>query len=504
MLCLHEALRSSGCIYSARQPIPGEISKQKEIATSSVFCAQPHLRRAWHLLICHFDSRLTRVRLFTCHTLNQWPSQARFRSGKFSGACLPTSSVDPRAECFLTLYLAKRCIYSWVSCEAVFTYHCRESDDCRHQDHHGGRHGPSRLGQVNQTSLAQAAREQWEGTPVVHIGLCQLKVQAQCCFNGPFGIGTCRRGYRWSQIPALTTSFQTAWCRSDGPSRIFTCVKEWDSSEDHKFLDPSSVHQADGRTITVIQSPVETVCSDEPAMLANPSSSPDPARSEDSAMAADPASFANPARLSDPAKVADPARSADLARAADPASSDTPAHQSMDQAPATDDSSSLIFQSLPKHISQSSLLDFMSMMALIQKCFDEGTPAVTPETTAWPAKISSPLPVQRTSPSRLPSPDTRDNETTFSSQKFPVTYRCREHLHLAYLHRTPETMKPQGLQSEFPVTYRCREHLHLAYLHRTPETMKPQGLQSEFPVTYRCREHLHLAYLHRTPETMKP
>ena len=163
-----------------------------------------------------------------------------------------------------------------------------------------------------------------------------------------------------------------------------------------------STKQTERRTITVIQSPVEPISSDEPAMLANPSSSPDPARSEDSAMAADPASFANSAKSADPAKVADPARGADPARAANPASSDTPAHQSTDQAPATEDSISLFFPSLPKYISQSSLLDFMSMMALMQKRFGEGTPAVTPETTAWPAKISSPLPVQRTSPSRRP------------------------------------------------------------------------------------------------------
>ena len=154
-----------------------------------------------------------------------------------------------------------------------------------------------------------------------------------------------------------------------------------------------STKQTERRTIKVIQFPVEPASSDEPAVLADSSMSPDPARSEDSAMAADPASFADPGRSGDPAKVADPASDADPAVAHNPAGSDTPAHQSTDQALATDDSSSLIFPSLPKHITQSSLLDFMSMMALMQKCFGEGTPDVTPETTAGPATISSPLPV---------------------------------------------------------------------------------------------------------------
>ena len=59
-----------------------KIFKTKEIETSSGFGAQPHLRRARHSLICHFDSRLVHVRLFTRYALNQWPPQERFRSGK--------------------------------------------------------------------------------------------------------------------------------------------------------------------------------------------------------------------------------------------------------------------------------------------------------------------------------------------------------------------------------------------------------------------------------------
>ena len=35
---------SSGCILSARQPIPGKISQQRIFSTSSVISAQPHLR----------------------------------------------------------------------------------------------------------------------------------------------------------------------------------------------------------------------------------------------------------------------------------------------------------------------------------------------------------------------------------------------------------------------------------------------------------------------------
>ena len=185
-----------------------------------------------------------------------------------------------------------------------------------------------------------------------------------------------------------------------------------DSFEDHKFFDPSSV-PAEGtedhhsHTVSCRASKFRgtgKVCS---AMVVDPASLADSARS------ADPAKFADSARSADSARVANQAGTAIPAAVPNPAGSDTPAHQSMDQGPATDVSSSLIFPSLPRHISQSRLLDFMSMMTLMQRHFGEGTPAVTPETTAGPA-TNSPIPMHRRSPARLPSPDTRDNDTTRS------------------------------------------------------------------------------------------
>ena len=41
--------------------------------TSSGFLAQPHLRIALHLPICHFNSHLAHVQFLIRHALNQWP-----------------------------------------------------------------------------------------------------------------------------------------------------------------------------------------------------------------------------------------------------------------------------------------------------------------------------------------------------------------------------------------------------------------------------------------------
>ena len=99
----------------------------------------------------------------------------------------------------------------------------------------------------------------------------------------------------------------------------------------------------------------------------------------------------------------------------------------MDQRPASDDGSSLIFPSLPGQINQAGLLDFMSMMTLMQRRFGEGIPIVTPETTARPARGSSAVPVHRRLIDCSPSPY-RDNNTTGSpvrSSLSPVR-RCRD------------------------------------------------------------------------------
>ena len=123
------------------------------------------------------------------------------------------------------------------------------------------------------------------------------------------------------------------------------------------------------------------------------------------------------------AEVADPARDA-VPAAVDTAGSHTPALQFPDQEPASADGS-LIFPSLPRQINQAGLLDFMSMMALMQRCFGGGTTA--PETAATPPLDFSTVPAQRRlivlSPSLC-----RDNDPTKSpvrSFRTPVR-RCRD------------------------------------------------------------------------------
>ena len=82
--------------------------------------------------------------------------------------------------------------------------------------------------------------------------------------------------------------------------------------------------------------------------------------------------------------------------------------------------------SLPRQINQASLLDFMSMMTLMQRRFVEGTPALTPETTARPARDSSAI----LGHGRLIdcSPPHHTGTMTPQGQKFPFT--CQKMLGL--------------------------------------------------------------------------
>ena len=86
----------------------------------------------------------------------------------------------------------------------------------------------------------------------------------------------------------------------------------------------------------------------------------DPAEGDDSA-AADSARGADPAGQSPPAVMT-------------PARSQTPAQQGRDHEPSSEDGS-VIFLSLSKRINQTSLLDFMSMMTLMQRHMDTVMPA---------------------------------------------------------------------------------------------------------------------------------
>ena len=324
-------------------------------------------------------------------------------------------------------------------------HHRRHSGDRnRHQDHHRGlsrRHGSPRAESARWHSPRPHESSE-RARPSSTSGRSSSKSRHSADSTAHPGSARVSSGATVDQrsLPSQHHSRQHDGDSTDHPGSPHVSKKEIALKTTSSSTCPVS-EQMKQRTITVIQSPVqpESVAdaarSADLAKVAKSARSADSAIADNSAKVADPARSADTARAAYSAKVVDQTGNADSARVADPAGdaipaavpnpagSDTPAHQSMDQGPGSDDSSLLIFPSLPRQINQAGLLDFMSMMTLMQRHFGEGTPAVTPETTAEPATNSSTILGIRRLPSCSPSPDTRDNDTTGSpvrSSRSPV------------------------------------------------------------------------------------
>ena len=99
-----------------------------------------------------------------------------------------------------------------------------------------------------------------------------------------------------------------------------------------------------------------------------------------------------------------------------PARSQTPSQQGRDSEFASEDGS-LIFPSLPRRINQASLLDFMSMMTLMQRCMDTVMPG--PENQDRPT-VERRVVDKSTSTSR-----TAESQAPARRSRTPVR-RCRD------------------------------------------------------------------------------
>ena len=202
--------------------------------------------------------------------------------------------------------------------------------------------------------------------------------------------------------------------------------------------------QPERRTIIVIQSPARPASEDDSKGVTGPAEAADLATGEDSARLADSAVVADPAEEDDSAVVADPAEDDDSAGGADPAERDdsaaadsargagpagqsapavmtptrsqTPVQQGRDPEFSSEDGS-VIFPSLPRLINQTSLLDFLSMMTLMQRRMDTVMPA--PENPDRP-------PVERRVVHRSPSSSrTGELQAPARRSRTPVR-RCRD------------------------------------------------------------------------------
>ena len=187
------------------------------------------------------------------------------------------------------------------------------------------------------------------------------------------------------------------------------------------------------RTITVIQSPARPVADEDSAGVTAPADSAMPSDSAevaDSAEDQDSAGVDEPAVVDDLAGDADPAQEEDSAGVADsadredsaaadsaggadpvgqgtparttPARSQTPDQQGQDSTMISEDGS-VIFPSLPRRINQANLLDFISMMTLMQRRMDTVMPV--PDTQNRPT---------------VETPRTRDSQTPPRRSRTPV------------------------------------------------------------------------------------
>ena len=234
-----------------------KIFKTKEIETSSGFRAQPHLHRAWHPLICHFDSCLARVRLFTRRALNQWPFQACFRSGKeVSSGCLPASSVGPRVEWFLMLYLAKKLLYSEFHVKLFLLVKFGKMVESCDQS----------SSQETQLKFPGCSHFRWRSDNHQH---CQ-----QCCLND--GLTLCTKDSMWHMKSLAPREFGSLWqgceiqtetqgggCHKEGPwfyGRFHRNTRSWGRTssptrqEEGRRVDPTEGQLCEeGQVIHLIQ-----------------------------------------------------------------------------------------------------------------------------------------------------------------------------------------------------------------------------------------------------------
>ena len=89
--------------------------QNKRNLDSSGFRAQPHLRRARHPPICHFDSRLARVQLCT-----HWTSGLPRHFRRENGGCFTYSSVEPRSDRVSYPVLVNYVLYSCFHVKSHF------------------------------------------------------------------------------------------------------------------------------------------------------------------------------------------------------------------------------------------------------------------------------------------------------------------------------------------------------------------------------------------------
>ena len=211
-------------------------------------------------------------------------------------------------------------------------------------------------------------------------------------------------------LPSQLHSRQHDGDSTDIPGCLHVSGKEMDMTS-------TVTKQTERRIITGIQSSVQ------PASLDDSAGSVDPARCANSAGVDDSARVADPARCADSARAADSAKVTDSAKEAIPAAVDTTGSYTPALQGTAWEDGSLLFPSLARQINQAGVLDFSSMMIIIQRRF-RGT--LAPETIATPPLDASTIPAQRRLIDLSPSPY-RDNDTTKSpvrSSWTPVR-RCR-------------------------------------------------------------------------------
>ena len=231
-----------------------------------------------------------------------------------------------------------------------------------------------------------------------------------------------RGGQRQTEVrpSSSSTHHQRHHSRSWGDRRFLSSEKSGSSyvSRREVQLSPVVPQATEKRTITVILSPPRPARMDDPTGVTGPTDSAaladsagvtgptdsaevhdstgdESAGNHNSAADDEPEIVDDSAGVADPAQEQDPAgadsaqtqNSAvdDSARGDEPVAQGTPAGTTPDavqDASTVSDVSSLLFPSLPRSINQANLLDFMSMMTLLQRRMDLGLPV--PDTQSRP------------------------------------------------------------------------------------------------------------------------